>query len=62
MGTGSFPGVKLPGPDADPSPLLVLRSKNRVALDLYFVACKKFETYLPFYSVTLSFLLQRELA
>jgi hypothetical protein len=36
MGTGSFPGGrKRPGPDADPSPLLVPRSKNRVGLYLY---------------------------
>jgi hypothetical protein len=35
MGTGSFPGIKRPGRDADPSPLLVRRSKNRVELYLY---------------------------
>jgi hypothetical protein len=34
MGTGSFPGVKRPGRDADPSPLLVPMSKNRVELYL----------------------------
>jgi hypothetical protein len=33
--TGLFPGVKRLGRDADPSPLLVLRSKNRVELYLY---------------------------
>jgi hypothetical protein len=35
MGTGSFPGVKQTGRDADPSPLLSPRSKNRVELYLY---------------------------
>jgi hypothetical protein len=35
MGTGSFPGVKRPGCDADPHPLLVPRSINRVELYLY---------------------------
>jgi hypothetical protein len=34
MGTGSFPGLKRPGRDADPT-LLVPRSKNRVELYLY---------------------------
>jgi hypothetical protein len=50
-----FPGGrKWPGRDADPSPLLVQWSKNRV--ELYplislraFVACKKGETYLGHY-------------
>jgi hypothetical protein len=41
-----FPGgINRRGRDADPSPLLVPRSKNRVELYL-FVACKKGETYL----------------
>jgi hypothetical protein len=35
MGTESFPGVKRPGRDADPHPLQVPRSKNRVGLYLY---------------------------
>jgi hypothetical protein len=35
MDTGYFPGVKRPGRDAEPSPLLVPRSKNRVELYLY---------------------------
>ena len=30
MGTGSFPGVKRPGHDAEPSPLPVPRTKNGV--------------------------------
>jgi hypothetical protein len=49
MGTGSFPGVEIGrGVTLTPHPLLVPRSKNRVALYLYsrFVACKKGETYL----------------
>jgi hypothetical protein len=33
--TGSFPGVKRLGRDADCSPLIVTRSKNRVELYLY---------------------------
>jgi hypothetical protein len=35
MGTGSFPGVKRPERDADPSLLLVPRSENRVALYIF---------------------------
>jgi hypothetical protein len=50
MGTGSFPGVKRPRRDADPSPVLVLRSKQSRAIPLLslraFVAYKKGETYL----------------
>jgi hypothetical protein len=44
-----FPGGrKRAGRDAEPSPLLVPRSYNRVEVQLYpraFVACKKSETY-----------------
>ena len=36
MGTGSFPGVKRPGCDADPSPPFSAEVKNRVELYLHF--------------------------
>jgi hypothetical protein len=53
MGTGSFPGVESGrGVTLTPYPLLVPRSKNQSrAIPLLslraFVACEKFETYLP---------------
>jgi hypothetical protein len=43
-------GRKRPGRDADPSPLLMPRSENRVLLSLTaFVVCRKGETYLHIY-------------
>jgi hypothetical protein len=51
MGTGSFPGVKRSGRDADHQPLLALRLRMSRAIPLLslraFVACRKGETYLP---------------
>ena len=35
MGTGSFPGVKRPGRDAEPSPSSSAEVKNRVELYFY---------------------------
>jgi hypothetical protein len=54
MGTGSFPGIEGGrGVTLTLQPLLVPRSKNRVAIPLLslraFVACKKGETYVSLY-------------